>query len=369
MPQPTAVPSAINPSSTTEGVVPQATSLSSFPSIATTDLRSAIIAFPGGPRTVTIYPPGSRDFKPVIQDEKGDIIIVFETVRGRRKALCHEGAFYGSINVERTEIYGCEGIPLETEPVPPTSRHLGGQSSQQPQQQPSTTAIPTAELAQAKTSTSRTLRREGAFYGSIDVERATRAEIYGRGGIPLETEPVPPALRHPNGQSSQQPQQQQQRSTTDVPTAEFAQATFTNELHETLASTAAHRAPKPTKRRPLKRSGAIRDLNSVRASSLLPPSLSKGKGKQCARGDEAEDEGAEAVEELLTAPTPASPRTDRRAEEPNPSLPPVRRSQRATVKVKDKEPITAISKPVKLGASSHTAEKQKPGPVKRRKVG
>ena len=53
----------------------------------------AVVSFPGGPRTVTIHPPGSPNYQTTVRDDKGEVIIDFR----RTKPLRREGAFKGSL--------------------------------------------------------------------------------------------------------------------------------------------------------------------------------------------------------------------------------------------------------------------------------
>ena len=84
--------------------------------------RMAVVSFPGGPRTVTIYPPDSPSYQSTIRDEKGDVII---TLKGT-KPLRREGAFRGPLEdvdwLEITRVYGRGAEVPGPRVVPPIPR-------------------------------------------------------------------------------------------------------------------------------------------------------------------------------------------------------------------------------------------------------
>ena len=88
--------------STTPAPCPAPAASATDPTLHPIASKTAVISFPGGPRTITIHPPGSPDYQPIIRDEKGDVIITFKNTRPLRR----EGAFRGPLeDVDWREIH------------------------------------------------------------------------------------------------------------------------------------------------------------------------------------------------------------------------------------------------------------------------
>lgn len=106
------------PPSTCIVPVPSSTDPAQRPALSS----MAVISFPGGPRTVTIHPPDSPSYQPVIHDEKGDVIITFKSP----KPLRREGAFRGPLEDidwrEISRVYGRGPEPAGSRAVPPVPR-------------------------------------------------------------------------------------------------------------------------------------------------------------------------------------------------------------------------------------------------------